>query len=113
VRRAAILSLTVLASVFASPMRLAVGADGKCLAIYAPRPEYPHLADFSRPEGTGLFICQIDVKSGQVTSVSIAKSTRHASLDRATVDCLRRWRFTPGACSRVKIPITFSRYRPS
>jgi TonB family protein len=83
-------------------------AESKCLAIYAPPPKYPKLPNGQRPEGKGLFICHIDVKTGWVMSVSIAKSTGFAILDAEATDCLKRWRFRAGCDADVKMPITFS-----
>jgi len=85
------------------------GGEKKCLALYAPRPEYPSLPNGPRPEGKGLFICHIDAKTGRVTSVSITKSTGFAILDKAAIDCFKRWRFKPDTCAReVKMPLEFT-----
>ena len=110
--RYAILCLTAVAFVFAFPLRPAVGAEGECLAIYAPRLEYPYYSSVRRgwrPQGKGLFICSIDAKTGHVTSVSIAKSTGFAILDSAAINGLKRWRFRPNTCTEdVKIPVNYT-----
>jgi TonB family protein len=107
--RVTILSVIMVAFVSAFPPTPVVGEERKCLAIYAPRPEYPSLPNGQRPEGKGLFICRVDAKTGRVTSVSIAKSTGFAILDQAAVDCYKRWRFKPDTCAReVKIPLDFT-----
>jgi hypothetical protein len=41
VARGGVLCLTTVAFVFAFPLRPAVGAEGNCLAIYSPEPDYP------------------------------------------------------------------------
>jgi TonB family protein len=99
------------ASVFAFPLRSAVGAQEECVAIYAPRLEYPYYSSVRngwRPQGKGLFICRIDAKTGHVTSVSIAKSTGFAILDSAAINCLKRWRFRPNCAKEVEIPVDYT-----
>ena len=81
-----ILWVVTVALVFASPPTRVAHAEGKCLALYAQGPEYPLLSNGRRPEGKGLFICHIDAKTGSVTSVSVAKSTGFAILDKAAID---------------------------
>ena len=85
--------------------------EAKCLAIYAPPPKYPALANGQRPEGKGLFICRIDVTTGWVKSVSIAKSTGSAILDAEAIRCFSQWRFRSGCAPDVKMPITFTNKR--
>jgi len=88
-------------------------SHGKCIAIYAPKAEYPSLTNGQRPEGEGLFVCHVDSRTGLVTSVSVAKSTGSAILNKAAVDSLRRWKFQPGTCARdVKIPLGFWHHVP-
>jgi periplasmic protein TonB len=107
--RDTILFVIGVALAFAFSSTRVVGGEPKCLAIYAPRPEYPSLPNGQRPEGKGLFICHIDAKSGRITSVSIAKSTGFAILDKAAIDCFKRWRFNPDTCAReVKMPLEFT-----
>ena len=109
--RDTILCVIAVALISALPVTQVAGGDRKCLAIYAPRPEYPSLPNGQRPEGKGLFICHIDAKTGRVTSVSIAKSTGFAILDKAAIDCYKRWRFQPDTCARdVKIPLEFTKH---
>jgi TonB family protein len=86
---------------------------GRCVAIYAPQPQYPSSSTGQRPEGEGLFVCHINLSTGLVTSVSVAKSTGYAILDKAAVDSLKRWKFKPGTCGRaVKIPLGFWHHLP-
>ena len=50
----------------------------------------------------------IDSVSGNVTNVSMEKSTGNTLLDQATLAGLRRWRFKPGSPAVVRCPITFT-----
>jgi len=77
------------------------------IAYYAPKPEYPTLPDGSRPEGSGVFVLHIDLRTGRVKSVSVEKSTGFAILDKAAIDCYKQWRFNRGV-PMVKCPITFT-----
>jgi TonB family protein len=114
----AIPCLAAVASVFAAPLRPADGAEGECLAIYAPKPEYPFHPSLHHgwqlPQGEGVFICHIDPKTGHVTSVSIAKGTGFAMLDNAAIKGLKRWRFRPNTCAQeIKIPVNFTGRYPT
>src|SRR5256885_2104283 len=87
-----------------------VSADptrAKALAVSAPKPDYPILPSGNRPEGSGMFLLHIDSKSGIVKSVSVDQSTGSPLLDKASIDCLRRWRFAPGA-PKAKVPMTYT-----
>ena len=89
------------------------GGEPKCLAIYAPRPEYPSL-----PNGNNLKVkvCSFatSMLSGRVTFVSIAKITGFAILDKAAIDCFKRWRFKPETCAReVEMPRIYDPWSPS
>jgi TonB family protein len=110
--RYAILCLTAVGSVFAFPLRSAVGAENEWVAIYAPRLEYPPFPSlhqgWQRPQGEGLFVCHIDPKTGHVTSVSIAKSTGFAMLDSGAIKGLKRWSFRPNCAKDVKIPVNYT-----
>jgi protein TonB len=59
-------------------------------------------------------ILVIDVDaSGNVTNVSVEKSSRNRDLDRAAMQAARRWRFNPSivngqpAPGRVRVPVEF------
>ncbi len=83
--------------------------DGRVLATYAPKPDYPVLPNGKLPEGSGLFLLKVDPKTGIVRSVSVEKSTGSAFLDKSTIDCLKRWRFIRNAgVSKVKVPFTYT-----
>jgi TonB family protein len=83
-------------------------SSAKVLALSAPRPEYPYEARRQKITGSGIVAMSIDPVSGNVTDVSMWQSTGSPVLDNATVAAFRRWRFKPGAVSRVKSPITYT-----
>ena len=69
--------------------------------------QYPYEAKRARLTGSG--VARVSVSpSGSVTSVSMAKSTGHPSLDNAAISGLRGARFKPGTVPTVNIPITFT-----
>lgn len=80
----------------------------KVLAINAPRPEYPYEARRQKITGDGVAVMSIDPASGNVTGVSMAKSTGNTFLDNAAIAGFRRWRFKPGSVSTVTCPVTFT-----
>ena len=83
-------------------------SSARVLALSAPRPEYPYEARRQKITGSGIVAMSVDPVSGNVTDVSMWQSTGSPVLDNATVAAFRRWRFKPGAVSRVKSPITFT-----
>lgn len=83
-------------------------SSAKVLAINAPRPEYPYEARRQRITGTGIVAMTIDPVSGNVSSVSMSKSTGSPFLDNAALTGFRRWRFKPGTVSSVTCPVTFT-----
>lgn len=76
--------------------------------VYKVGPRYPSKYQRARIGGTGRFRINIDFKTGNVTSVTVVKSTGSDGLDREAIFALRRWRFKPGKVREVEIPITFS-----
>lgn len=83
-------------------------SSAKVLAINAPRPEYPYEARRQRVTGSGIVTMTIDPMSGNVSRVSMSKSTGSPFLDNAALTAFRRWRFKPGAVSSVTCPVTFT-----
>jgi TonB family protein len=83
-------------------------SSAKVLAINAPRPEYPYEARRQKITGDGVVAMIVDPVTGNVSDVSILKSTGSPFLDNAAVTGFRRWRFKPGTVSSVKCPITFT-----
>jgi TonB family protein len=71
-------------------------------AIYTPRPNYPMGALARYEQGSGWFVMRVQIKSGRVKEVEVARSTGHSDLDASTVDALKRWRFKPNALSSIK-----------
>jgi TonB family protein len=83
-------------------------SSAKVLAISAPRPEYPYEARRQRITGDGVVAMIVDPVTGNVSGVSILKSTGSPFLDSAAVTGFRRWRFKPGTVSSVTCPFTFT-----
>src|SRR4051812_9578321 len=83
-------------------------SSARVFAINAPRPEYPYEARRQRITGDGVVAMTVDPVSGQVSDVSIVKSTGSPFLDNAALAGFRRWRFKPGTVSSVRCPVTFT-----
>jgi TonB family protein len=83
-------------------------SSAKVLAVNAPRPEYPYEARRQKITGDGIVAMTVDTVTGNVTGVSMAKSTGNPFLDNAALSGFRRWRFKPGTVSAVTCPITFT-----
>jgi TonB family protein len=83
-------------------------SSAKVLAVSAPRPEYPYEARRQRITGDGVVAMIVDPVTGNVSDVSILRSTGSPFLDSAAVTGFRRWRFKPGTVSSVTCPITFT-----
>jgi len=75
------------------------------------RPEYPFEARRSGLTGSGVFILNIDAKTGRVTSVTAEKSTGNRMLDAACRNAVVNWQFKPHTVTRVRFPITFTMRR--
>ena len=64
-------------------------------------------------EGTVILIIDVDA-NGNVTNVSVEKSSRNRDLDRAAMDAARKWRFNASvvngqkAAGRVRVPVDFN-----
>ena len=72
------------------------------LAIYSPLPKYPRSALARHEEGKGLFVICIEIRTGLVRRVDIARSTGHADLDAVTVAALKKWRFKPNSLASIR-----------
>ena len=64
---------------------------------------------------TGEVVLIIDVDAnGNVTNVSVEKSSRNRDLDRAAMEAARKWRFNAAVvggqkqAGRVRVPVNFS-----
>lgn len=81
--------------------------SGRAAMVSKGNVQYPYEAKRARLVGSG--VARVNVSpSGSVTSVSMAKSTGHPSLDNAAISGLRSARFKPGTVPVVNIPITFT-----
>ena len=72
------------------------------------RPDYPVEARRQHRTGSGVFILNINDKTGEVTSITVKKSTGHKILDAACLKAFIKWRFKPHHVTKVLVPITFS-----
>jgi protein TonB len=73
------------------------------VAIYAPKPQYTQFAADHHIEGDGLFIMRVQIRTGLVKDVQVARSTGWAGLDAAAIRALKEWRFKPGSCPPIKV----------
>jgi periplasmic protein TonB len=75
-------------------------------------PNYPPAAFREGIEGEVILIVDVDA-NGNVTNVSVEKSSRNRDLDRAAMEAARKWRFNPSvkngvkAAGRVRVPVAF------
>ena len=76
-------------------------------------PRYPPAAARSGIEGEVILVIDVDA-NGNVTNVSVEKSSRNRDLDRAAMEAARKWRFNPAnvngqkAAGRVRVPVNFT-----
>jgi len=82
--------------------------EARAVAVYAPKPPYPHEARAKGMTGYGFALLEVDPSRGSVTSARLLQSTGHLVLDDAALTTFRRWRFKPGTVSKVRIPIRFT-----
>jgi TonB family protein len=71
-------------------------------------PSYPYIARTKQFDGQGRFRMYIDWETGNVTSVSILKSTTHKILDDAAIAALLKWKFKPHFSRAADVPVTFA-----
>lgn len=75
-------------------------------------PKYPPAAARAGIQGTVILVIDVDA-NGNVTNVSVEKSSRNRDLDRAAMDAARKWRFNAGqaggqkTAGRVRVPVDF------
>jgi TonB family protein len=105
-----------LASVVTAVAQAPVGPHGepaKAIAIHAPKPNYPKSLKKRGIGGRGDFDMHVDVKSGQVTSVDVVKSTGVRALDGSCVHAFQQWRFVPNkAAPIIHCPVRFDPHIP-
>ncbi|KAF1696202.1 energy transducer TonB [Pseudoxanthomonas jiangsuensis] len=76
-------------------------------------PRYPPAAARAGIEGEVILVIDVDA-NGNVTNVSVEKSSRNRDLDRAAMEAARKWRFNPAqsggqkAAGRVRVPVNFT-----
>ena len=71
-------------------------------ATFSPFPGYPYEARKWHMTGTGLYLLRVDIKTGKVKRVTVARSTGHGILDRSAIFALERWRFQPGKLRPIR-----------
>src|SRR6266404_6751264 len=91
----------------AAPIKVAPISSARASAVFAPRPDYPYEARARKITGSGVCVLTVD-PGGSVTDATMAQSIGIPVLDNATVSTFRRWRFSPGMYSKVKVPITYT-----
>ena len=84
----------------------------KQYTVSSKRPEYPIEARRARLTGIGVFVLNIDKRTGAVTSVDVETSTGSKVLDGYATNAFKTWRFKPGAILRVRMPSAFNIRRP-
>ena len=76
-------------------------------------PKYPPSAVRAGITGEVVLIIDVDA-NGNVTNVSVEKSSRNRDLDRAAMEAARKWRFNAAVvggqkqAGRVRVPVNFS-----
>jgi TonB family protein len=75
--------------------------------VFAPKPEYPQAARRQRLCGKGVFLLNVNAKTGQVTSIKVERRTGYQVLDVAALKALIKWRFKPYSITKVHIPVIF------
>lgn len=82
------------------------------IAAMSPRPEYP--AEAMRRNETGRVLLRVDVGAdGIPTDIDFVHRSGSQSLDRAAMDAVREWRFTPArkegraVAGQVTVPMDF------
>ncbi|GAB3385077.1 energy transducer TonB [Lysobacter fragariae] len=96
------------------PRPAAPTASTPAQVISSPAPRYPAMA--LRRGESGKVLVSVEVgPDGVPATVEVAKSSGSRDLDRAAMEAVRRWRFSPAmdgerpVSSRVQVPISFER----
>jgi TonB family protein len=71
-------------------------------ATVSPSPRYPYEARKWHMTGNGLYLLRVDIETGKVKKVTVAKSTGHDILDREVIFALERWQFQPGKLHPIR-----------
>ena len=70
-------------------------------------PSYPYGERAARHQGKGFFRVLLDVETGTVDTVQVAKSTGYKALDDSAVAALQQWRWQRNKWKEIDTPITF------
>ncbi len=96
-----------------SPAAGGRGADRSAAPVSGnPKPGYPRLARSRGHEGRVLIQVSV-LGNGRVGSARVAGSSGHASLDRAALRAVKRWRFRPAlrngkpVTATIRVPVVF------
>lgn len=84
------------------PMKVA-DLDSKAVAIVTPR--YPVESRRKREQGTVVLAVTLGL-DGSVAAVAIARTSGFGRLDKAALDAVRRWRWSPTVRGGEPIPVT-------
>jgi TonB family protein len=76
--------------------------------IESVAPNYPSWEQQKHHKGIALCQLTLDLKTGRVTKVTVAKSTGFPRLDGCAVAALRQWRWKPGKWKEIDIPVSFT-----
>ena len=77
---------------------VSVGKNVSNAVVYAPTPRHPAPG----LSGAGIFVLRVNIKTGQVKEVEVARSTGARVLDEEAVRVLKQWRFKPGLLPPIK-----------
>ena len=92
---------------FASEPPILTQEQAARLAVFTPKPDFPEAMRRKRLSAKGIFVLNINAKTGQVTSIKIERRTGYQLLDVAALNALIKWRFKPNAVTKVRIPVIF------
>ena len=111
-RIAAILCMTLIeavgeTSLFAAQPVVFTLKQAAAMVVYAPKPNYPEPARRHRQMGKGVFVLNVNVNTGRVTSIKIEQRIGYQILDNACLRTLINWQFKPNTVAKVRIPVTF------
>lgn len=93
------------------PASIEASVDISSKAMNPPR--YPPAAFRAGIQGEVILIIDVDA-SGNVTNVTVEKSSRNRDLDRAAMEAARKWRFNAAesggkkTAGRVRVPVNFA-----
>jgi TonB family protein len=81
---------------------------GMARAVAVPRPDKLPEASRRQLAGSGEFVLHIDKASGNVKSVTVAKSTGQPLLDQSAIQTLKRCRFARGAVEQARASLSYT-----